>query len=144
MALLRLFTLGAMVLATPAWASGPGSASGLEGPVLSQVVAPSGVAGVSYGGVVTEGVLGTPLSNVEVTLFHASRPAVVGRTDDLGRFRFGSVRPGLYRLEARHQGFELKVVDPVVVPEHLLRNEHLVLSPVPPPASEPVPVSPTT
>jgi len=95
-----------LAASAPAWASAP--AGGL-------------------GGVVTQLGEGTPLPNVEVTLHHAELPDVQGRTDDLGRFRFHHLPPGLYRLEARLPGFELRVVDPVVVPEHLVRSEHVVL-----------------
>jgi len=106
--------------------------------VVGLLVAPAALAAGpghtpgQLGGVVTRLGQATPLPNVEITLRHSERPSVVRRTDDLGRFQFRSLAPGLYRLEARLDGFEVKVVDPVVVPEHLLRSEHLVLQPADP------------
>lgn len=84
----------------------------------------------ALGGVVTHHQLATPLPNVEITLrSYEAAPLWHGRTDTEGVFRIVGLPPGLYRLEAARPGFELHVVDPVVVPAHVPREEHIALRP---------------
>lgn len=79
-------------------------------------------------GVVTQEGLATPLPNVQVTLrSYTPAPLIVRHTDEEGHFRIIDLPPGLYRLEAKRPGFERMVVDPIVVPAHVARNEHVSL-----------------
>lgn len=111
--LVRIALAVGVGLATPALASPPAAGS--------------------LGGVVTHHELATPLPNVEITLrSYEAAPLWHGRTDTHGVFRIVELPPGLYRLEATRPGFEAFVVDPVVVPAHLPRQEHIALQPTKP------------
>jgi hypothetical protein len=108
-------------------------------PAQASVPAAEGV----LDGVVTRHDLSSPLPNVVVTLRRyegqAMVPPVIRRSDDEGHFRFVGLPPGLYRLEATRPGFEPMVLDPLVVPAHVVRNEHVSLR-----REQVVPPKPTT
>ena len=81
--------------------------------LLVAFVIPSGVSPVllSQGaGVVVEGTVVddelSPLAGVRVTLVQPGQNDVFRTTDEPGRFRFDSVKPGAYELRASRRGYE--------------------------------------